>query len=76
MLGLLHDALGSVRDREGTNYCVLLNVIRENFPDNSEVQLAVPRMMIEAGKSQGVRFTRNLGYHHLGKNLIELRTMG
>ncbi len=29
-------------------------------------------MMIEAGKSQGVRFTRNLGYHHLGMNLIEL----
>ena len=72
-LGLLHDALGSVRDREGMNYCVLLNVIRENFPDNSEVQLVVPRMMIEAGKSQGVRFTRNLGYHHLGKNLIELK---
>ncbi len=69
---LLHDALGSVRDREGTNYCFLLNVIRKNFPDNSEVQLAVPRMMIEAGKSQGVRFTRNLGYHHLGMNLIKL----
>ena len=29
-------------------------------------------MMIEAGKSQGVRFTRNLGYHHLGMNLIKL----
>ena len=70
--GLLHDALGSVRDREGTNYCFLLNVIRKNFPDNSEVQLAVPRMMIEAGKSQGVPFTRNLGYHHLGMNLIKL----
>jgi len=72
-LQLLHDRFGSVRDREGTNYCFLLNVIRKNFPDDPEVQLAVPRMMIEAGKCQGVRFTRNSGYHWLAMNHIELK---
>ena len=51
----------------------MLNVIRKNFPDDPEVQLAVPRMMIEAGKCQGVRFTRNSGYHWLAMNHIELK---